>query len=125
MKPEEIMARYRQGTDNPEDAFRFLKNAREIAPWNTNMRDAEHALYTDHIVQENPRMGPIGAAMTVPLYTGVKAAVQSLPLGMQYLFDQVSPYPMAEYTATPASWSEIKYGLMPLFGGDKPKRAGY
>lgn len=114
MQPDQIKQHFMQTTGgNTEDAFHKLQQARDIAPWNIPMRDAEHALF----VESQPRINRLGAALAVPAYTGVKAAVQAMPEGVQHMINSISPYKLSGIDVTPASLGEIRAGMSPLLNG--------
>ena len=88
-------------------------------PLDPNLRNAEHALFSQSIID---RLGPVagravvGAA--VPAYTGAKAVAQALPAPVGQAIDRVSPFPLAG--ATKPDMSEVKWGLRPVWGSVAP-----
>jgi hypothetical protein len=80
-------------------------------PTDPTRRDAEHALFSQMLMN---RLGPLGPLLT-PLYSGAKALAQAAPTGVGQAIDKVSPLPLA--AATRPSLGELKWGLSPLWNG--------
>ena len=96
---------------------RWVGGAGESIP----VRNAEHALFSQAMIQKNPIMGSIAAATGVPAYTGAKWAAQNIP-GVNRITRSVIPPQLDLSQATPASWQELLWGLRPFWPYFSPAR---
>src|SRR5216683_7307675 len=88
------------------------KNARSGDPFNTLLRNREHELFSQHIINTyGPVLGRAIAGAAVPAYAATKAAVQAMPAPIGQAIDRVSPFPLAG--ATKPDMGEVAAGLKP------------
>jgi hypothetical protein len=79
------------------------------------LRNAQHALVTQQALDDYGVAGAVMAVIAVPAYSAAKWVAQTVP-GVGPLLDAVSPTPLtAAGGATPPSWSEVWWGLRPLW----------
>ena len=102
----------------PEDAAVLLKTMRDRNPRDLSLRNAEHALFGQVLRQENPYTAPA----SVVGYSALKGLMQhgmptswaeGLSKGLRRQFGGSMPSPHS----TPASLSELAWGLAPYWGG--------
>jgi hypothetical protein len=88
---------------DPQSALISLMNQRFSDPMNLNLRDQEHAAFSQMLLHRlGPILGPAVVMSSVPAYSAAKGGAQSM--GMMQ-------------NATPASFREVRAGLSPLWGG--------
>lgn len=93
-----------------QEPFFDVMQRRHADPTNIPLRNAEHALYTQYMLQGLGRLRGVPAAMTaVPGYSFSKWMQQSQPPSV----GRHLPY----YQSTPPSLGEVYWGLAPLLGG--------
>lgn len=96
-------------------AWAESKSAREFPGGdNPNLRNAEHALFTNIFrpLNLNPPVNPLLFGIPMAAYSGAKWLAQNIPGGS--IVDRFSPIPL--HNASPPSWEEILWGMRPLFG---------
>lgn len=113
----------------PKDTFTQWSEAmaaRHADPGNLDLRDREHALFTQHLMDTyGPVLGRAIALSAVPAWTGAKAIAQSLPTPVSQAIDRQLPqdFQLAGPQTSPASMREVKAGLAPVFQNDYTPQA--
>ncbi len=113
-----IGALYRESGGSTRAADGLAMRLRAADPHSDNelLRDAQHALVTQQAIEDYGY--PAGAAMAlvaVPAYTAAKWIAQTIP-GAAAILQPFSADPLTrEGGASAASWSEIWWGLRPLW----------
>jgi len=112
---------------NSEDAFRAIKNYRTEQDKgkvgyqrDLDLRDAEHALFSQSQIDQKPIMGRLQTAAAVHLYSGVKALAQTYPVTaapINGLVSTLSGEPTRLDRSSPPDLRELYWGLRPIFGG--------
>lgn len=91
------------------------QNARAADPFNTLLRNREHELFSQHVMNTyGPVLGRAIVGAAVPTYAAAKAGAQALPSPIGHAIDRVSPFPLAG--ATKPDMGEVAAGLKPAFG---------
>lgn len=92
-------------------------------PNNIALRNAEHGLFSQELWNSGNPIKQLAVPLGVPMYTGAKAAVQSMPFlnplvqfGYEAFNGPGSYKDVNLLNATPASWQELMWGLRPLWG---------
>jgi hypothetical protein len=102
--------------DPGADTLRQLitaQNARQADPFNTLLRNREHELFSQHIINTyGPVLGRAIVGTAVPGYAAAKATAQALPAPVGQAIDRVSPFPLAG--ATKPDMGEVAAGLKPV-----------
>jgi hypothetical protein len=84
-------------------------------PMNLPLRNAEHALFSQSVIDQlGPIVGRAVAGTAVPAYSAAKAVAQALPTPVGQAIDRIAPFKLAG--ATPPSLDEIRWGLRPVWG---------
>ena len=112
-----------QNPGSSTDAWHAAMQDRQVGDnADPNLRNAEHALFSQSLFGHDTEAGPGGGLANlakVPLYSALKWGAQNLPwelgaipraIGRQQLGHDLT-------RSTPPSWSEVKWGLAPLWGG--------
>jgi hypothetical protein len=90
------------------------QNARQDDPYNTQLRNQEHELFSQHVIDTyGPFLGRAIVTAAVPGYAAAKAAAQALPEPIGQAIDKVSPFKLAG--ATKPDLGEVQAGLKPVF----------
>jgi hypothetical protein len=77
-------------------------------------RNAEHALFSQYMVNSSPLFGPVGAATLPPLYNAAKYAAQNVP-AIGKITNAVLPPSLSLTNATPTSWESLLWGWKPFW----------
>jgi len=77
-------------------------------------RNAEHALFSQYMVNSSPLFGPVGAAALPPLYNAAKYAAQNVP-AIGHITNAILPQSMSLTNATPPSWESLLWGWKPFW----------
>lgn len=122
---ERLIRRYQESEPfSSEDAFRAAKEERQRLdrltppgrPRNLNLRDAEHALFAQTVLdQSGPLLGRLQLLTDVPAYSALKALTQTYA---------PSSWNLPGQRSTPPDFSELYWGLAPVWGrrGPMPQR---
>ena len=104
------LARMRQQYQDPMALWGYYLGQRQRYPRSLPMRNAEHGAFAQ-------AGWPVGAL--APAYGAYKQLGHQMPQEYQALWDQLlgSRMGVPLYGASPASWQEMQYGLLPFMGG--------
>lgn len=111
---EEWIRHFRSQSENPRRAFGAALQARSRDPRNLNLRDAEHALFSQHTLRDyGPVLGRALLGGAVPGYTVAKVLAQNYP-AVEPLIRLLSGMDLRQ--STRPDFSELYWGLRPLLG---------
>lgn len=122
---EDYLKRFQEA--NPtgsEDAFQAAKLSRQAsdrsgaANRDLNLRDAEHALFSQSQIDQRPILGRLGALIGVPGYTAAKVLAQNYP-ATNPAVKAITGMDLSG--STKPDLRELYWGLKPVFASIKPR----
>lgn len=120
---EEYLDQYMGEHPNTGRAFMASMQDRHKDPKNLNLRDAEHALFAQTLMESlGPIVGTGVVGTSVPAYSAAKVIMQNyMPRSVAKGIGKVFP-PLDLADSTPPDLSELYWGLRPIWNSvKKPK----
>ena len=124
---EDYINQFQEGSPDSWRAFENAKASRQASDAGKTtgrdlaLRDAEHALFAQSMVDRAPVTGRLGLLAGVPAYSAAKYIAQNGP-GTAPLVQKLTGTDLRGSTAP--SLSELYWGLRPVFGSIKPGPGG-
>lgn len=122
---EDYLKQFQASTPDSWQAFENAKATRQASDAgktnperDLNLRDAEHALFAQTMVDRSPVMGRLGLLAGAPAYSAAKYVAQNGP-GTAPLVQKLTGLDLRG--STPPSLSELYWGLRPVFSSVRPK----
>jgi hypothetical protein len=112
---EEYINQFAGSGDTSEDDFEWAKLARHKDPRNLNLRNAEHALFTQAMRDSWGPVGALSGLVAIPGYSAAKWAAQNFPKqsGVPAGIEAATGMKLSQ--STRPDLSELYWGLRPLW----------